>query len=140
MKTRIFYTTFAAANLGLILYGILALVQPKILLDTFLTNVYQFPLEATEAIAYLAALYRLLGYLNIIPGLLGLLLLYRFWSTRQSWYLRVIIASTVLTYIGPIIFDNTIGTIGFFELLEHIIFAVIIFVGLIMLKNPEEAS
>lgn len=140
MKTRIFYTTFAAANLGLILYGILALVQPKILLDTFLTNVYQFPLEATEAIAYLAALYRLLGYLNIIPGLLGLLLLYRFWSTRQSWYLRVIIASTALTYIGPIIFDNTIGTIGFFELLEHIIFAVIIFVGLIMLKNPEEAS
>ena len=133
MKSRIFFITYTAANVGLIVYGIVALMQPAILLEPFTAHVYQFPVEAIDAVAYLSGLYRLLGYFNIIPGVLGLLILYRYWITRQGWYLKMVIAATILTYLGPVVFDNTVGRIGFFEVLEHILFGLILISGLMML-------
>lgn len=125
MKTRdLFFITFTTANLALVLYGLLALLMPGILLGPFLLNVYQFPTEANNATTYLEALFRLLGFFNIIPGMLGLLLLYRLRDSWQTWILRIIVASTALAYIGPIVFDNTVGSIGFFEIVEHIFFGV----------------
>lgn len=133
MKSRFFIITYTAANLGLIAYGIMALIRPSILLESFSAHVYQFPAEASSAIKYLSGLYRLLGYLNIIPGVIGLLILHRYWVTRQGWFLRMVIATTLLTYLGPVVFDNTVGTIGLFEILEHILFGMILFSGLLML-------
>lgn len=130
MKSRSFFITFIAANVGLVLYGILALVKPDILLETFLTHVYQFPAQARSATTYISALYRLLGYLNIIPGLLGLLFLYRYRMNRHEWDLRLVVASTSLSYIGPVVFDNTVGTIGLFEMLEHFLLLLVVIVGL----------
>lgn len=135
MKSRLFFITYTAANVGLIIYGIMALVQPDILLEPFFVHVYQFPPEATFAVAYLAGLYRLLGYFNIIPGLLGLLILYRYWLIRKVWHLKMVIVFTILSYLGPVIFDNTIGSIGFFEILEHILLAIILITGFIILIN-----
>ena len=140
MKARIFLITFAIANLGLILYGFMVLIKPDILLEPFSTHVYQFPEEATNATIYLSALYRLLGYFNIFPGVFGLLCLKRFWTTKDNWYLRSVIAITVFAYVGPVLFDNTVGTIGFFEILEHIIFALTIIVGFVMLKEPDKGA
>ncbi len=134
MKSRIFFLTYSAANAGLIFYGILALIQPEILLNTFIEHVYQIPTEAVTATAYLSGLYRLIGYFNIIPGVLGLLILHRYWLTRNDWYLKIVIAFTILAYLGPIVFDNTLGRIGFFEVLEHVLFVTIIISGFMMLK------
>jgi hypothetical protein len=140
MKSRFFFITYTVANLGLIAYGLMALIQPDILLNTFLTHVYQFPGKTTYAITYLSGLYRLLGYLNIIPGVLGLLILYRYWKTRGGWYLHIVVASTILTYLGPVVFDNTVGMIGFFEVLEHILFGMILISGFMMLIIGESQS
>jgi len=139
MKVRFFLLIYTVANLGLILYGIMALIKPEILLEPFSTHVYQFPAEATQVTVYLSALYRLLGYLNILPGMLGLIILKRYWDTREDWYLRSVIGLTILSYLGPVVFDNTVGTIGFFEILEHIIFALIIVIGFAMLMDIGEA-
>jgi len=54
--------------------------------------------------------------------------------------LRLVIALTALSYIGPVVFDNTVGTIGFFEILEHIIFTLIVIVGFVMFKEKNEGS
>ena len=140
MKSRIFIGTFAIANLGLILYGVIAIIKPDILLEPFLTHVYQFPPEATGATTYLSALYRLLGYFNIIPGVFGLVLLHRYWATRREWYGRIVVASTALSYIGPVVFDNTAGTIGFFEILEHVLFALVLIMGFTMLRWQVEVA
>lgn len=140
MKSRIFFITYLAASAGLILYGVIALIQPDVLLKPFLAYVYQFPSVATGAVTYLSGLYRLLGYLNVIPGMLGLLLLYRYWVTRQEWYLKIVIASTILTYLGPVVFDNTVGTIGFFEILEHIIFMMTLISGYMMVRQEGSMS
>ena len=133
MKSRFFFITYAVANIGLIAYGVMALLQPGILLEPFNNHVYQFPAEATNAITYLSGLYRLLGYFNIIPGMLSLLILYRYWVRREGWYLHMVIAATSLSYLGPVVFDNTVGTIGFFEILEHVLFGLILFAGLMMI-------
>jgi hypothetical protein len=135
MKSRFFFITYAAANVSLVLYGISALVMPSILLEPFSLHVYQFPDDAIGAVVYLSALFRLLGFFNLILGALGLLLLYHFRVTRQAWILQVVIVFTVLAYIGPIIFDNTVGNIGFFEIVEHILFVLVVILGIIMLKD-----
>lgn len=140
MKARIFVITLAIANLSLILYGISAIVEPGILLEPFSAYVYQFPAEATGATHYLAALYRLLGYFNIVPGVFGLVLLHRYWVTQQEWYARIVVASTALTYVGPVVFDNTAGTIGFFEILEHVLFALVLIVGFTTLRRQVEVA
>lgn len=140
MRSRFFFITYAMANVGLVVYGLMALVKPEILLEPFLANVYQFPPEGINAVLYISGLYRLLGYFNIIPGALGLLILHRYWLTRGGWYLRIVIASTFLAYLGPVVFDNTIGTIGFFEILEHVIFVMILIAGLTMLVRGEEET
>ena len=135
MGLRIFFITYGAANVSLILYGILALWRPGILLESFLLHVYQFPRTATAAMDYLSALFRLLGFFNLLPGLLGLILLRQYRFNRQQWVLHVVMASSLLAYLGPIVFDNTVGEIGFFEILEHALFVAMILVGIPLLRG-----
>lgn len=129
---------FGAANLSLVLYGILVLLRPGILLETFSLNVYQFPVDATRATAYLAGLFRLLGFFNIIPGLLGLLLMYRLRTLWQAWILRTAILLTFFAYLGPIVFDNTVGNVGFFEIVELVIFALVIMFGIVIWNKEND--
>lgn len=35
----------------------------------------------------------------------------------------------ILSYPGLVVFDNTVGTIGFFEILEHILFIALLAAG-----------
>ncbi len=123
---RIFYGTFGSANLGLILYGLLALLNPQILTDSFSARVYQFPLEASAALAYLTALLRLLGFFNLLAGGLGLWLMWQNWCNPQPWLERTVITVSLLAYLAPVIFDNTVGHIGFFEIVEHLLFAAML--------------
>ncbi len=137
MRFRFFFLITLIANVSLVFYGALVLVMPSILLEPFMLRVYQFPANAAGAIAYFAALFRLLGFFNIIPGMLGLLLLRRLALSRETWTRRVVIVSTVLAYLGPIVFDNTVGNIGFFEIVEHILFALVIIFGVIMWRDQD---
>lgn len=137
MRERLFFITYISANVSLVLYGVLACLMPSILLEPFLLHVYRFPDDPTGAAVYLAALFRLLGFFNVIMGMLVLLLLHRFRVTRQAWILRIVIAFTVLAFIGPIIFDNTVGSIGFFEIVEHVLFVLVVILGIIMLRNRD---
>jgi len=134
MTSRFFSITYVAGNLGLVVYGAMALLMPSILLEPFTLHVYQFPDEATTATTYLAALFRLLGFLNVILGLVGLLLLQRYRIDRQTWILRLVIVLSLLAYVGPIVFDNTVGTIGFFEIVEHVLFVLMVLSGAMMLR------
>jgi hypothetical protein len=64
MRSRLFFITYVVANLSLVAYGALALLKPMMLLDPFSLRIYQFPQNATAAVEYLAALFRLLGFFN----------------------------------------------------------------------------
>ncbi len=135
MKLRFFSITYTVANVGLILYGALALLMPNILLEPFSEHIYQFPEGALRAFTYLAALFRLIGFFNFVLGALGLLILHRFRESGQKWYLKIVIASTILAYVGPIVFDNTVGNVGFFEIVEDILFVLMVVIGPIVLRD-----
>jgi hypothetical protein len=139
-RTHILYGTFGTANLGLILYGGLALLNPQILTDSFSARVYQFPPEASAALAYLAALFRLLGFFNLLAGSLGLWLLWHHWRNPQPWLGRTVITVSLLAYLAPIVFDNTVGHIGLFETLEHLLFAAMLAVGIFHLFKGMDAN
>ncbi len=55
----------------------------------------------------------------------------------QSWILRTVIVSTTLAYLGPIVFDNTVGDIGLFEVVEHILFRAVIILAVIVWRNQD---
>lgn len=137
---RIFYGTFGAANLGLILYGLLALFNPQILTDSFSVRIYQFPPEASAALAYLEALFRLLGFFNLLAGSLGLWFLWRYRRNPQAWLAGTVITVSLLAYLAPVIFDNTVGHIGFFEIVEHLLFAAMFTVGVLHLFQRKDAD
>jgi hypothetical protein len=134
-KSRLFFITYGAANLGLVLYGLLALIKPGILLETFSLYVYEFPVEATLPVAYLAALFRLLGFFNLLLGGLGIALLWQYHRNRRRWIFLTVMSSSLFAYLAPIVFDNTIGHIGFFELLEHILFFTMLVAAMLMLPE-----
>ena len=133
LRFRIFVGTFGIANAGLILYGSFALLAPDLLMKSFSQNVYQFPVDAFSAISYLSGLFRLLGFLNLLLGIIGSLLLWRYQMSHEYWLFWSASVVPTLSYLGPIIFDNTVGTIGLFEIIEHIIFATMIFSGIRMI-------
>lgn len=132
LRFRIFVGTFGIANAGLILYGSFAL-WAGLLMSSFSQNVYQFPVDAFSAISYLSGLFRLLGFLNLLLGIIGSLLLWRYQMSREYWLFWSASVVPTLSYLGPIIFDNIVGTIGLFEIIEHIIFATMIFSGIRMI-------
>lgn len=132
MKARLFYGVYGVANLGLVLYGLLALANPQVLTDSFSAHVYPFPPGASTALTYLAALFRLLGFFNLLAGSLGLWFLWRHRLDPQPWLARTAMAVTLLAYLAPIIFDNTVGHIGIFEILEHLLFVAMLVVGILV--------
>jgi hypothetical protein len=135
LTRRFFLGTYGVANLGLVLYGVSVLAAPELLLASFSSHVYRFPADATVATAYLAALFRLLGYFNFVLGVVGLLLLRALITKRRLWTQRLVITSTLLAYLGPVIFDNTVGHIGPAEIAEHVIFGLVILSGILMWRS-----
>ena len=140
MKTRFFFTSYLVGNLGLVLYGLLALLRPSLLLEAFTLHVYQFPAEASIAVNYLSALFRLLGFFNLILGSLNLLLLHHYRVSQASWVMPAVVFATLLGYLGPIIFDNTVGSIGLFEIIEHFLFAILVLSGLTNLRRIKQVA
>ena len=126
MKSRFFFIAYLAGNVALILYGLTALLRPSVLLEPFSQQVYAFPAEGSAGTAYLTGLFRLLGIFNVLLGALGGFLLLRYRISKQAWLLPTVVASTLLTYLAAIIFDNTVGHIGLFEVIEHLLFATMV--------------
>jgi len=139
MRKRAFLIVYSIANAGLILYGLLLIRRPFVLLDSLSLPVTQLP-ESDFWIDRLLPLFRLLGYLNLLLGALGLFLIWRYQINRQPWLGYAVVTSTILAYLGPIVYDNTAGTVGPFEILELIIFAVMILTGMTMIKEFNRRS
>lgn len=140
IRLRTFFIIYGIANVGLVLYGLLVLLNPTFLFESFSVHVYQFPAGATLGVRYLLALFRLLGLFNLMLGGIGLFLLWRYRIRHEVWLIYTVMAITIVSYLGPIILDDTVGHIGFFEIIEHIIFVIMLIAAIITLakRKPYE--
>ena len=128
MRKRAFLIDHSIANAGLILYGPLLIWRPVVLWDSLSLPVTQLP-ESDFWIDRLLPVFRLLGYLNLLLGVLGLFLIWRYQISRQPRLGYAVVTSTILAYLAPIVYDNTAGMHGPFEILELIISAVMFLTG-----------
>lgn len=134
-KQRIVTLVFALANLGLMVYGWIALLVPSTLMDSYTANVYAFPAEATAAIQYQNELFRLIGFFNLLLGLAGTIVLWRWTVNQGTWKLRSMCTLTGLAYLGQVLFDQLAGKVSVYEVIEYIILAAI--VAVILWLIPE---
>ena len=139
MRVRIFFVAFAGANLGLVLYGAMGLARPDVLLSGFTLHVFELPATETGALAYLAGLFRLLGFFNLLLGSVGLYLLVRCARGAEPWVYRLLVGTSMLSYAAPILFDLTVGTMGPFEVVEIVLFAAML-CGVVLLGTDPEGS
>lgn len=118
----------------------MVVASPDVLMGPFTERIYRLPARAGAAESYLRALFMLLGYFNLLLGGVGLYLLQRGREEQDVRILRALIALTTLSYLGPVVFDNTVGTIGFFEIVEHVLFVGVLVVGAVVLARAGQAA
>lgn len=140
MRSRLFFIAYLAGNVALILYGLTALLRPSLLLEPFSQYVYAFPTEGSAGTAYLMGLFRLLGVFNVLLGALSGFLLLRYQLSKQAWLLPTVVASTLLAYLAAITFDNTVGHIGLYEVIEHLLFATIVLATIFRIWPRKQVS
>lgn len=130
MVGRFAWAAIAVADLGVLLYGFLALAMPEALApgyEAFTDRIWPDLVASDPRTAeFLVLLFRLLGALNVAAGLAGLLIaLIPFRSgARWSWF--ALLAVNVVAFGAPITYDQLVGAIGVPEVLELVAFAVIL--------------
>ncbi len=139
MKKRVFLTVYSITNTGLMPYGLLLLWMPAVLLTSLSLAITRFP-DSDFWIDRLLPLFRLLGYLNLLLGAVGLFLILCYQVSGQPGLGYAVVAFSILAYLGPIVYDNTAGTLGPFEILELIIFTAMILSGLTIIKEFKSRS
>jgi hypothetical protein len=124
------WAAIAIADLGVLLYGFLALAMPESLTpgyEAFTGHSWPGLVASDPRMAeFLVLLFRLLGALNVAAGLAGLLIaVVPFRSgARWSWY--ALLALNGVAFGAPITYDQVVGAIGVPEVLELVAFAVIL--------------
>ena len=139
-QLRIFFLTFGLANLGLILYGLLVLIFPENSMDAYFGLVYLYPEDILFSTRFLSAVFRLLALYNLILGGVGSVLLWQYRTHKQPWMAYTVIGLTLLAYLGPIIFTDTFGEVGAYEVMEHALFLLMLASGISMWKGAKEAE
>jgi hypothetical protein len=108
--------------------------MPDMLLSSIQQPTSGLP-EDSFWISSIIPFFRLIGYFNRLVGALGSFLLWRYHVSRQRCLGYTVVILCIFAYIGTIVFDNTAGTIGAFEIAELIVFAAMILSALALRKQ-----
>lgn len=127
-RFRILFTVVicAIASIGLMAYGGLLALQPSLIYLPLLQAADFSRAYYEGSPAYLNGLAYLLAYFNFLAGLFSAILLVQYLRSR-SWPLLMATHGALLAaYLGPIVFDNTVGVIHGPEITEHVIFGFLL--------------
>ncbi len=132
MAGRFAWAAIAIADLGVLLYGMLALAMPESLAPGYeaFTGRSWPGLVASDprAAEFLVLLFRLLGALNVAAGLAGLLIAVVPFRSGARWSWFALLAVNAVAFGAPITYDQVVGAIAVPEVLELLAFAVILLV------------
>lgn len=121
------------ADLGVLLYGLMATLVPEVLSEGFQAYTGQSLsalLSASPKTAeYILLLGRLLGAFNTAFALAVISIVLMSFRKGEAWSWYALLIANSAGYFSPIAFDWTIGSVGIFEQLE-IVFIVLIYVAL----------
>lgn len=117
------------ADLGVLLYGIMAVFSPKIFREGFQVYTGQnwdaLVSLGSKAADYILLLARLTGALNIAFGVVAVPIIVKSFRRTEPWSWYALLLGNSLAYLGPITFDQVVGFVGFFEQLEIVLLALV---------------
>ncbi len=115
-------------TLGLVAYGIMAIITPEILSPGFqkFTNQdwLEFQVDQIVTAAYIILLWRLIGIFNLTAGLALTFIVWKWLQLGNKWSWVSLFTGTILAYLGPMITDLTVRSIEFFEIIEFTLFGL----------------
>jgi len=121
------------ADLGVLLYGIMAVFSPQIFAEGYQaytgqswSALYSISPKTAEYIFLLA---RLVGVFNIALGVVATLIVLMSFRKGETWSWYALLMGNTLGYLSPMTFDQIVGSIGIFEQLE-IVLIVLVYVAL----------
>jgi hypothetical protein len=121
------------ADLGVLLYGLMALLVPEVLGDGFQSYTGQSlsTLLSTNPKTgeYVLLLGRLIGAFNIAFAVSAIAIVLMPFRRGEAWSWFALLVANTVGYVSPIVFDQIMGAIGVFEQLE-IVFLILIYIML----------
>lgn len=117
------------AGAGIVLYGVLALFDPSMLtagFETFTGGSWPaFAATEGDAAEFILIEFRLLGGLNVNIGMLLVAIATTAFRRGDRWSWWVLLLGNTLAYGIPMVYDQVVGYIGVFEILEYVALAAV---------------
>lgn len=123
-RLSVAWIVVAIADLGVLAYGILALLDPVMMtagFETFTDGIWsRFAVEQPVAADFILIGFRLIGAFNIIAGLLLIAIAAMAFREGERWSWWALLVGNTLAIGSPIVYDRAVGYIGAFEILEYV--------------------
>lgn len=130
---KVAWKVVLAADVGVLLYGLMAVSDPSIFGEGYRTYTGQdwSALQATSprTAEYVSLLARVVGGLNVGIAVAAITMILAGFRRRQAWSWYGLLAVNTIGYGTPIAFDLTVGSIGIFERLEQVLI-ILVYVAL----------
>lgn len=120
------YATIAivVADLGVLMYGVLALLSPDQLVDGYegYTDQPWSALGAANADTpdFILLLFRLLGAYNAAFAILAIAIAVTAFRRGERWAWWALLGGNTIAFLAPMTYDQIVGAIGPFEVLEFV--------------------
>lgn len=143
------WTLILAADVGIVLYGVMAVAMPQALTagyESYTGSTWaNLDTGAAADASYVLLLYRLVGGLNIGLGLVLIAVVVGAYRRGERWAWFTILAGNAVGFGAPMAYDQVTGAIGTFEVLEFVavaavLVALVLFPGRLADRPPASAG
>lgn len=117
------------ADLGVLAYGIMTLLDPGIFREGYRAYTGQdwsaLAAMSPAAANYILLLARLTGGLNVAFAAAAIAIVATAFRRGETWSWYALLVSNSFAYLTPIVYDVVVGFIGFFERVEQVLLALV---------------
>jgi hypothetical protein len=117
------------AEVGVLVYGVMAAVAPTALVpgyESYSSRTWPALVAAdTQTAAFVLLLFRLLGAYNVAFAVLAIAIAATAFRRGEGWAWWALLVGNTLGFGAPMIYDQPVGEIGVFEVLEVVGIAAI---------------
>lgn len=118
------WKTILVVEIGILVWGIMALINPNVLTEgyeTFTDRSWEaFANADPEAADFVLAGFRLVGLFNFAVAATLMAVAAMAFRNGQPWAWWTLLAGSTMAISGPIIYDQYVGYIGPYEVLEYV--------------------
>jgi hypothetical protein len=128
-RVRVASVVIATAGFSILAWGLLALLSPQLLIPGFEQYTGRSWLELTQVspdtASFMLLAFRLIGALNVAAALPLIMIAVTAFRRCYRWAWWTLLAGYTIALGAPILYDQTTGAIGLFEVGEWVVLAAV---------------